>query len=382
MKADEETTPTARAAELLERGPGRAARRRQPLRGLARRIMLRAMRPFSYHERMLDAEIVAALRRHEGAFQRQEAVLEKLAERTDERLERLEHLARELIFTADALREAISGAEAHTHEAVASIASLASELNALPFIEGDLLKRLDSPMGGVIGFRASEWTREEGDYLAFEELFRGTGDRVLELQRPYLQLLREHQPVLDVGCGRGELLSLLAQEGVQASGVDSDRAMVERCRELGLAVSLGDANEHLEQLEDESLGTVFSAQVIEHLSYEQLRRMLALARRKLSPGGLLIAETVNPHRISSMKTFWVDLTHQHPVFPEVALALCAIAGYESGYVFAPGYDDFERARFESPAYAVVATTPLGNGDSPATRRQRGSDQRAGPQPPS
>jgi hypothetical protein len=102
---------------------------------------------------------------------------------------------------------------------------------------------------------------------------------------------------------------------------------------------------------------VFCAQVIEHLPHEEVWRLLELARRKLRPGGLFIAETVNPDRISSLKTFWVDLTHQHPIFPEVALALCAIAGFESAYVFAPTFDSFERARFDSPAYAVVAAMP-------------------------
>jgi SAM-dependent methyltransferase len=150
---------------------------------------------------------------------------------------------------------------------------------------------------------------------------------------------------------------LLAGEGISASGVDSDAGMVERCRALGVQAVRGDANEYLESVPDGTLGTIFSAQVIEHLRYDELRRLLALARRKLRAGGLLIAETVNPHRMASFKTFWVDLTHEHPIFPEVALALCGIAGFEQAYVFAPGFDSFESARFEAPAYAVVATVP-------------------------
>src|SRR6202007_2375041 len=100
-----------------------------------------------------------------------------------------------------------------------------------------------------------------------------------------------------------------------------------------------------------------SPRVIEHLPQAALRRMLELAARKLRPGGLFIAETVNPHRLSSLKTFWVDPTHQHPIFPEVALAICAIAGFEPAYVFAPTFESFERARFDAPSYAVVATAP-------------------------
>ena len=114
-------------------------------------------------------------------------------------------------------------------------------------------------------------------------------------------------------------------------------------------------------LPDESLGTVFCAQLIEHLQPAELERLLELSRRKLRGGGVLIAETVNPHRVASLKTFWVDLTHRHPIFPEAALALSAIAGFESAYVFAPGFESFERARFQAPAYAVVATAPASDG---------------------
>jgi SAM-dependent methyltransferase len=213
-------------------------------------------------------------------------------------------------------------------------------------------------VGRVIGFRSRD-SREKQDsgYAEFEDLFRGPPERVIEAQRPYLDLVGAHQPVLDLGCGRGEFLSLLAEEGIVARGVDSDAGMVARCRSLGVEVVEADINEYLAELPDATLGTIFSAQVIEHLPFGQLQRMLELALRKLQPGGLLIAETVNPHRVASLKTFWVDLTHQHPIFPEVALAMCGIAGFESAYVFAPTFDDFEGARLQSPAYAVVASSP-------------------------
>jgi SAM-dependent methyltransferase len=362
MTAEDETTPTAHAAELLGRGPAGARAPMRPLRRALRRVLLRAMRPFTHHQRELDTEIVAALGR-------QQAELEHLRERHSEQIELLEQLARELILTAESLRRASADAARDADAAVTSaeraieaIEPVVADLRALPYIEGSPFESFDSPVGEVVGFRSRASMRGgDSDYVAFEEIFRGSAARVAESQRPYLELLRDHEPVLDIGCGRGELLALLAEEGIATAGVDSDAGMVERCRALGLDATLGDANEHLEGLKDGALGTVFSAQVIEHLPYDELRRMLALALRKLKPGGLLIAETVNPHRISSLKTFWVDLTHQHPIFPEVALALCAIAGFEQAYVFAPGFDSFERARFESPAYAVVATAPEGDG---------------------
>jgi SAM-dependent methyltransferase len=318
-----------------------------------RRVLLRALRPYTHHQHELDTQLVAALRSQQTGL-----------ERHTEQIERLEELARELILTAESLRRASADAAGDAAAARRTVEPIAAELYAPPYMADSPFGLQSSPVGEVLGFVARAGAgdgvvRDEanGDYVAFEQLFRGPAERVAELQRPYLTLVADHQPVLDIGCGRGEFLMLLAGEGIAARGVDSDAGMVARCRALGLDVEQGDANEHLSGLPDGSLGTIFSAQVIEHLPHEQLRRLLELSLRKLAPGGLFIAETVNPHRISSLKTFWVDLTHQHPIFPEVALAICAIAGFRSGYVFAPGFDSFELARFDSPAYAVVATAP-------------------------
>jgi len=75
-----------------------------------------------------------------------------------------------------------------------------------------------------------------------------------------------------------------------------------------------------------------------------------------SPGGTAIFETVNPHSPAAMKAFWVDPTHHHPLFPEVLLAHCRFAGFDSGRVVFPNASgDFEADVYDSPDYAVVAT---------------------------
>jgi SAM-dependent methyltransferase len=354
MTAEDQTTPTARAAETLRRGPGAASTPGRGPRALLRRVLLRALRPYAHHQHELDTQLVAVQRSQQAAL-----------ERHTEQIERLEELARELILTAESLRRASADAAGDAAAARRTVEPIAAELYAPPYMADSPFELRSSAVGEVLGFGSrtavggggTEWGDGDGDYVAFEQLFRGPAERVAEFQRPYLTLVADHEPVLDIGCGRGEFLTLLAAEGIAARGVDSDAGMVARCRALGLEVERGDANEHLAGLPDGSLGTIFSAQVIEHLPHDELRRLLELSLCKLAPGGLFIAETVNPHRISSLKTFWVDLTHQHPIFPEVALAISAIAGFQSAFVFAPGFDSFERARFDSPAYAVVATAP-------------------------
>jgi O-antigen chain-terminating methyltransferase len=102
---------------------------------------------------------------------------------------------------------------------------------------------------------------------------------------------------------------------------------------------------------------VFSAQVIEHLDVGQLLELLDQTVRVLEPGGLFIAETVNPHALHGFKTFWVDLTHRVPIFPEVLVAHCRNAGFaEARIVFPGGQADFEEDRWSVGQYAVVART--------------------------
>jgi 2-polyprenyl-3-methyl-5-hydroxy-6-metoxy-1,4-benzoquinol methylase len=193
--------------------------------------------------------------------------------------------------------------------------------------------------------------------VMFEDIFRGAEPFIRDRQRRYLDFVAGHEPVLDVGCGRGEFLDLLREQGIEYVGIDIDPGMVERCRAKGhKRIKLEDVNSYLEGLVDGSLGTIFCAQVIEHLPYDELLRFLDLSQRKLQPDGLLIAETVNPHSVPAMKTFWVDLSHHHPIFPEVALTLCRISGFASAFVFHPnGSGDVETDRFEAGEYAVVAT---------------------------
>lgn len=237
-------------------------------------------------------------------------------------------------------------------------ATLEAEAHAIPFMQGvPFLRREDPDAGIVLGYTGADGTRESDGYRSFEDVFRGSEDFIRGRQQRYLPILGQRSPVLDFGCGRGELLDLLREAGITYTGVDSDPGMVARCRAKGHPdVFVDDGLDYLERVPNGTLGAIFAAQVIEHLNAEQLRRLLALARVKLVPDGRFIAETVNPHSPPALKAFWVDLTHRAPIFPEVALELCREAGFASAFVFHPnGTGDVERDRFTQGEYAVVAT---------------------------
>jgi SAM-dependent methyltransferase len=192
-------------------------------------------------------------------------------------------------------------------------------------------------------------------YAGFADIFRGPESMVRDRLRPYIDVVRDRGPVVDLGCGRGEMLELLADAEVEACGVDLDDAMVDRARARGAEVHHGDALDFLIKQDDASLGAIFSAQFIEHLPPSILPELLDVARAKLRPGGVFVAETVNPHSPRALKAFWVDPTHRHPLFPETMLALCRLTGFPTARIMFPGgADDLATDLRTCGEYAVVA----------------------------
>jgi O-antigen chain-terminating methyltransferase len=165
------------------------------------------------------------------------------------------------------------------------------------------------------------------DYFAFESRMRGSVEAVRERQRPYVDDFRQASPVLDIGCGRGELLSLLREANVEARGIDADADMVAYARGEGLDVEQADLVEYLERVGDASLGGIFMGQVVEHLPPGVLVRSLELAAAKLRPGGLLIAETINPLSPLALRHYFADLTHAQPLVPETLQLLARQSGF-------------------------------------------------------
>jgi O-antigen chain-terminating methyltransferase len=161
------------------------------------------------------------------------------------------------------------------------------------------------------------------------EAFRGDEEEIRHRLDGLLPFLRGAAPVLDLGCGRGELLLLLREAGVAASGVDSDPALVQAARRRGLEVAEGDALAALRALPDGSLGAITAIHLLEHLAADAVLRLLGEVRRVLWPGGVLIAECPNPHTLRvGAGEFWIDPTHRRPLPPETLRLLATASGLE------------------------------------------------------
>lgn len=182
-------------------------------------------------------------------------------------------------------------------------------------------------------------------YLALEEAFRGTEATIRSRFELYVRRVAvcgagtTDNPVIDLGCGRGQWLQLLKEQGYHARGADSSTVMADLCRGKGLDVECADAVDYLSRLKPASTGMITAFQVIEHLPFEKLLQIVDLSLHALRPGGVLILETPNPENIVvATCSFYADPTRIRPIPPDLLEFL----------VRARGFGDIETLRLHSP----------------------------------
>ena len=163
----------------------------------------------------------------------------------------------------------------------------------------------------------------------FTEAFRGDQQALDDRYADLADLIAARGgPVLDLGCGAGDMLRLLAARGVDARGVDSDAESVRLAVAQGLTVEEGDALEVLSAQDAGSVAVLVLIQVVEHLPPQRLVELVALAADKLRLGGLLVAETINPASLYVYShALYLDPTHTTPIHPLYLSFLCQEAGF-------------------------------------------------------
>ncbi len=150
---------------------------------------------------------------------------------------------------------------------------------------------------------------------------------------------------------------------MKAYGVDQNPGMAAACRARGFEIKAEDAVRHLEDCQPASLGGIFCAQVLEHLGSSQVLRFFPAAARALKPGGVLIAETLNPQSLILFTgPLYVDLGHTKPLHPLTLEYLAEAAGFaqvEVHYSSQPGVEDrLERLAVGAEAPADARTELL------------------------
>jgi O-antigen chain-terminating methyltransferase len=170
--------------------------------------------------------------------------------------------------------------------------------------------------------------RDAFKYLGFEDRFRGSRETIRARLQAYVPLFAGAEDVLDVGCGRGELLELFRDASIRARGVDANERMASVCRERGLAVEQADALDALRGQPDGSLGGLVAIQVVEHLPPGYLMACLEAAYHALRPGSTMVLETINVSCwMAFFETYLRDLTHARPLHPDTLRFLVEASGF-------------------------------------------------------
>ncbi len=233
--------------------------------------------------------------------------------------------------------EAGSRLEAIEHE-LSALRETRNTLDAL--VQSNLrLETRESRLLEEEARRAALAPKLDALYSAFEDRFRGPESLIQARARPYLQLVREcgagtlEAPVVDVGCGRGEWLALLREEGMHARGVDLNSRFVSDAAVRGMEVIEGDAIEVLRAMPAGSVGAITSMHLVEHLPFDRVVELIDACHHVLRPGGVLILETPNPENLDVATIyFYMDPTHRNPLPPEMLRWVVEARGYSDARI--------------------------------------------------
>lgn len=124
--------------------------------------------------------------------------------------------------------------------------------------------------------------------------------------------MQEKNTLLEIGCGRGEMLQNFKELGLTVEGTDLSPEAPNFQKEITIKVS--NIEEESLPYADNTFDIIYSKSVLEHLYYPE--RYMKEAYRVLKPNGIIL--TLVPDWEANYKTYFDDYTHRTP-FTKVSL---------------------------------------------------------------
>jgi len=147
--------------------------------------------------------------------------------------------------------------------------------------------------------------------------------------RPLLPL-RSAGPVIDIGCGQGELVKLLLADGYDAYGVDVSPEQVAIAHASGIKpVRHGDYRGALAELQVQQLAAVTATDLLEHLTKDEALDAFDRIAEALAPGGVFVARVPNAISPLGGHIRYGDFTHESSYTARSVEQIAAASGFSS-----------------------------------------------------
>jgi SAM-dependent methyltransferase len=148
------------------------------------------------------------------------------------------------------------------------------------------------------------------------------------IQRFYLPFFAGCRQVVDLGCGEGEFVALLLEQGIEATGVDSDAKVSAAAQARGLPVVQQDVFDYLAEAPAASVDGIFCAHLVEHLPYPQVIELAERAYRILRPGGRFVLATPDVRSLyTHLESFYLHFGHVSFYHPRLLCFFLERAGF-------------------------------------------------------
>jgi SAM-dependent methyltransferase len=136
-------------------------------------------------------------------------------------------------------------------------------------------------------------------------------------------------PVVDIGCGQGQLLRLLLRDGYQAEGVDISPEQVALGHAAGLRqIVEGDYRDFLAERSGR-LAAVVATDLLEHMAKEDVLDTFDRVACALTPGGVFVARVPNAVSPFGGNIRYGDFTHESWFTARSVSQLATAAGFAS-----------------------------------------------------
>ena len=166
--------------------------------------------------------------------------------------------------------------------------------------------------------------------VATDESLRFGADKIRPLLQPWVTNLNQALPIVDLGCGTGEVLLALKDLGFKTlAGCDLSAEQVAVAYRMFPNVVESDLFVFLNSQTDSSLELITLFDVIEHLTKQESFDLMTLIYKKLRPGGHFIAHLPNGLSPFVGHVFWGDISHEWCMTPQSAKTICFIHGLEA-----------------------------------------------------